>query len=126
VLAHVLERFVEHGRTPKPSEVGREQGSERSPLRQVCVLDFKSHQTNVSISHGLTAASRIRIKVGSPTAALPVSGTRSLCAAPRAGPTTRARPSRSWFLPSREGSKERRLSVPGSRRRSLREYAPSI
>jgi hypothetical protein len=54
-------------------EPGPTPGSaDRRPVRQACVVDFKSHETKVSITHGPADPSRIWIAVESPKAALHV------------------------------------------------------
>ena len=55
---------------PEPTPPGH---ADRRPLRQACVLDFKSHDTTVSVNHGPADPSRIWIVLESPTATLHVS-----------------------------------------------------
>lgn len=70
---HTKTELFDEETLPEPVPTPSGHAGDRSPLRQSCVLDFKSHHTTVSISHGPTDPSRIWIKVESPTAALHVS-----------------------------------------------------
>jgi len=69
---HVMSDLFDEETLPEPEPSPRSQ-VDRSTLRQTCVLDFKSHHTTVTITHGPIDPSRIWIAVESPTAALHVS-----------------------------------------------------
>lgn len=69
---HALAALFDEETLPEPEPAPHDHGGRR-PLRQVCVLDFKSHDTTVSVSHGPADPSRIWIVLESATATLHVS-----------------------------------------------------
>ena len=69
---HALTDLFDEETLPEP-EPAPSSHADRRPLRQACVLDFKSHDTTVSVNHGPADPSRIWIVLESPTARLHVS-----------------------------------------------------